>query len=200
MNQVGFVNSVTKAFHSIGFQAKKHSPEILAVAGTVGVVTSAVLACIATTKVNDVVTNAKKKIMNIHECEENGCTAMGAEYTPQQAKHDLTVAYLKTGAEFVKLYGPAVLLGSASIASMLGSNHILRKRYLGAAAAYATTSDTFKKYRSNVVERFGEELDRELKHGVKAQEVEEEVVNEDGTKTTVKRVVNSVDEPSFYNI
>ena len=200
MNQVGFMNNLSRTFHNIGFQLKKHSPEILAVAGTVGVVASAVMACVATTKVDGVLKDAKKKIETIHEAEAHGCTQMGEEYTPQQAKHDLTVAYLQTGVEFVKLYGPAVLLGGTSIAAMLGSNHILRKRYHGAAAAFATTNNAFKDYRNNVVERFGADLDRELKYGIKAQEVEEKVVDEDGNEKTVKKIVNVTDvcTPSEY--
>ena len=37
--------NVTRAINKAGFKLKKHSPEILIVAGVVGVVTSAVMAC-----------------------------------------------------------------------------------------------------------------------------------------------------------
>jgi hypothetical protein len=48
MSKLDFTK-VTRAFHSAGFKIRKHSPEILIVAGVVGVVTSAVMACKATT-------------------------------------------------------------------------------------------------------------------------------------------------------
>ena len=52
MKKIELLNSVTRSFHKVGFQLKKHSPEILVVAGVIGTVASAVMACKATTKVN----------------------------------------------------------------------------------------------------------------------------------------------------
>ena len=46
--------SATRAIGKAGLQIKKHSPEILVVAGVVGTVVSAVMACKATTKLHDV--------------------------------------------------------------------------------------------------------------------------------------------------
>jgi hypothetical protein len=66
------------------------------------------------------------------------------------------------------------------------------------AAAYATVDKSFKEYRSRVVERFGKELDRELRYNIKAKEVDEIVQNEDGTETVVKKTVNVAD-PNLYS-
>ena len=44
--------AATRTLHQVGFQLKKHSPEILVVSGVVGTVVSTVMACKATTKVN----------------------------------------------------------------------------------------------------------------------------------------------------
>ena len=46
--------NLSRTFGKIKFGFKKHSPEILVVAGVVGTVTSAVMACKATTKINDI--------------------------------------------------------------------------------------------------------------------------------------------------
>ena len=43
------ISKVSRSLHKAGFKFKKHSPEILAVTGVIGIVTSAVLACKATT-------------------------------------------------------------------------------------------------------------------------------------------------------
>ena len=83
-------------------------------------------------------------------------------------------------------------------ACVLTSHKILRKRNMALAAAYATVDRSFKEYRGRVVERFGEELDRELKYNIKAKQVEETVVNEDGTETVVTKTVNAVD-PTQYS-
>ena len=45
MNKAEFMNSVSRSIHKVGFQLKKHSPEILVVTGVIGTVASAVMAC-----------------------------------------------------------------------------------------------------------------------------------------------------------
>ena len=101
--------------------------------------------------------------------------------------------YTQTGLEVAKLYAPAVILGTLSITAILTSNNMLRKRNVALAAAYTAVNTSFKEYRGRVIERFGKELDRELRYNIKAQEIEETVVNEDGTETTVKKTVQVAD-------
>ena len=186
------MNNITRKFHKIGFQFKKHSPEILVVAGVVGGVTSAVMACKATTKASDIIEDTKSQIDIIHKGMEDG-NIRGVEYTKEDGTKDLTIVYTQTAVKFIKLYGPAVALGTVSIISILAGHNITRKRNLALAAAYTTIDNSFKQYRNRVIERFGEELDRELRYDIKAKEVEETVVNEDGTESTVKTTVNVID-------
>lgn len=186
------MNNITRKFHKIGFQFKKHSPEILVVAGVVGGVTSAVMACKATTKAGDIIEDTKSQLDIIHKGMEDG-NIRGVEYTKEDGTKDLTIVYTQTAVKFIKLYGPAVALGTVSIVSILAGHNITRKRNLALAAAYTTIDNSFKQYRNRVIERFGEELDRELRYDIKAKEVEETVVNEDGTESTVKTTVNVID-------
>ena len=195
------INKVSRSLHKAGFKFKKHSPEILAVTGVIGIVTSAVMACKATTKVNDIVDEAKETIDKIHESVGKGLhTSDGEEYTEEIAKKDLTITYVQTGLKFVKLYGPSVALGIASIGCMLGSNHILRKRNIALAAALTNVATSFKEYRGRLVDRFGKDLDRELRFGIKAKEVEETVTDEDGKETTVKKTVEVVDPNTAHSM
>lgn len=186
------MNNITRKFHKIGFQFKKHSPEILVVAGVVGGVTSAVMACKATTKAGDIIEDTKSQLDIIHKGMEDG-NIRGVKYTKEDGTKDLTIVYTQTAVKFIKLYGPAVALGTVSIVSILAGHNITRKRNLALAAAYTTIDNSFKQYRNRVIERFGEELDRELRYDIKAKEVEETVVNEDGTESTVKTTVNVID-------
>ena len=55
MSKSVIINKASRAFNKVGFTLKKHSPEILAVAGTVGVITSGVMACKATTKISKII-------------------------------------------------------------------------------------------------------------------------------------------------
>ena len=193
MNMNNIVNSATKTFHRIGFKIKKHSPEILLVTGITGVVTSAVMACKATTKVDAIVEESKNTIDLIHEGMKTG-NIRGVEYTEEDGKKDLAIVYVRTGVKFVKLYGPSVLLGLTSIGCILASNNIIHKRNVALSAAYTAIDRSFKGYRSRVIERFGENMDRELRYNIKTQEVKETVVDEEtGKKKTVKSTVSVVD-------
>lgn len=189
------MTNVSSAFHKVGFQLKKHSPEILVAVGIAGTVVSAVMACKATLKVNTVLDKTRANVEKIHTAVESGKTEAGESYSVEDSKKDLTIVYAHTGIELVKLYAPAVLLGAASIASILASNNILRKRNLALAAAYATVDKGFKEYRGRVIKRFGKELDRELKYNIKAKEVEETVVDENGKEKKVKKTIQVMDGP-----
>ena len=209
MKKLELMNKVSSTFNNVSFQLKKHSPEILIVAGVVGTVASAVMACKATTKVNDILEESKEKVNKIHEVVERveagevvECEDKNGEittYEVEDSKKDLAIVYAQTGLKFVKLYGPSVALGLLSIGCIVKSNDILRKRNVALAAAYATVDKGFKEYRSRVVERFGETVDRELKYNVKAEEIKETVVDEEtGKKKTVKKTVEVVN-PNAYS-
>ena len=195
------MNKVSRAFHKVGFKVKKHGPEILVVVGVVGTVASVVMACKATLKVNDIIDETKELVDDIHEgVEQKKHTADGEEYTQEIANRDLFIIYAQTGWKFVKLYGPAVALGVASISCMVASNSILRKRNIALAAAYTAVDTGFKEYRGRVIERFGKDLDRELRYNIKAKEIEELVVDENGNETTVKKTVEVIDPNAIHNI
>jgi hypothetical protein len=193
--------TTTRAFHRAGFQLKKHSPEILVVTGVIGTVASAIMACKATTKVNFILEETKEKIDIIHAGVEKGEVAGYMDngevgtvaYTEKDSQKDLAIVYGQTALKMVRLYGPAVLVGATSIACILAGHNITRKRNLALAAAYTAVDTGFKKYRGRVVERFGEKLDKELLYNIKATEVEETVVDEEGNETVVKKTVDVAD-------
>ena len=195
MNTTELKNKVTRKLCKVKFGLKKHSPEILVVAGTVGVVTSAVLACKATLKVNAVVDEAKENLNKIEVAGQKGVTEAGETYTEEDVKNETKIVYIQTGVKLAKLYALPVGLGVVSIAAILGGHNILRKRNIALAASYTALFNDFKGYRSRVVERFGEQLDKELKYNLKTKEVEEIVVHEDGTEEIVKKKEQVMDDP-----
>lgn len=189
--KTNMINGLSRTFHKVGFKFKQHSPEILIAAGVVGVVASGVLACKATLKVNSVLDESKENIKKIHEATDNGVTEAGQSYTEEDAKKDLTIVYVQTGVKLVKMYAPAVALGALSITGIVASNRILRKRYIASAAAYATIDRGFKEYRSRVIDRFGKELDKELKYNIKSETIEEVKTDEKGKEKIVKSTVDT---------
>lgn len=192
-NKTEILKSVNGVTSKAVMKLKKHSPEILVVAGIAGTVVSAVLACKATTKVAEILDETKGTLDTIHEGMETGAIN-GQEYTNEDGKKDTVVVYAQTGMKLAKLYGPAIILGTLSITSILASNNILRKRNVALGAAYAAIDKSFKEYRGRVIERFGEQVDTELKYGIKAKKFEEiEVDPETGKEKKVKRTVMVAD-------
>lgn len=192
-NKTEIMKSVNGMASKTVMKLKKHSPEILVVAGIAGTVVSAVLACKATTKVAEILDETKGTLDTIHEGMETGAIN-GQEYTTEDGKKDTVVVYAQTGMKLAKLYAPAIILGTLSITSILASNNILRKRNVALGAAYAAIDKSFKKYRGRVIERFGEQVDTELKYGIKAKKFEEiEVDPETGKEKKVKKTVMVAD-------
>lgn len=192
-NKTEIMKSVNGVASKAVMKLKKHSPEILVVAGIAGTVVSAVLACKATTKVAEILDETKGTLDTIHEGMETGAIN-GQEYTTEDGKKDTVVVYAQTGVKLAKLYGPAIILGTLSITSILASNNILRKRNVALGAAYAAIDKSFKEYRGRVIERFGEQVDTELKYGIKAKKFEEiEVDPENGKEKKVKKTVMVAD-------
>lgn len=186
----GIVNTTT-------IKIKKHSPEILIVAGVIGTVASAVMACKATTKLSTVLEEHKNDVDAVHKCSDD--EELKGEYSKEDAKKDLTIIYAQTGVKLAKLYAPAIALGALSLTSIIASNNILRKRNVALAAAYATVDKSFKEYRSRVVDRFGEQVDKELKYDIKAKKFEETVKDpETGKEKKVKSTVNVANADSGY--
>lgn len=159
------------------FTVKKYSPEILLGAGLVGGVAATVMACIATPKIDGILEDSKTKIDAVHKYKENpelvkeieNCRVQ--EYTEQDAQKDLVIIYAKTAWELLKIYGPSLIVGTVSIAAILASHNILRKREVAAALALTSMTKAFSDYRQNVIESYGEEEDQRLRHGIKAVEV-----------------------------
>lgn len=188
--------------NKIGFKLRKKSPEILVVAGVAGVIVSTVMACKATTKAGEIAEATNETLAEIHDAAENGVTKAGKTYDENDKKKDLTIAYVHAGVMYAKLYAPAAVTGIGSIAMILTSHHILKKRNIALAAAYTTLDKSFKEYRGRVVERFGEQVERELRYNIKAKEVETTVVDDKGKEKKVKEIKNvaaSGWDPSQYS-
>lgn len=192
MNKTKIANDISRKLNRVGFKLKKHSPEILVVSGVVGVVTSGIMACKATTKLSGILDETRETVEKIEEVAANP-DMISEEYTQEDAKKDKVIVYTQTSLKVAKLYAPSIIIGGLSIGAILTGSNIFRKRNMALAAAYATIDKSFKEYRGRVVERFGEDMDRELKYNAKTKEIKEQIEDENGKKKTVKTKINVVD-------
>ena len=187
---------MVKVYNKSEMKVRKYSPEILAGVGVVGVIASTVMACKATTKLNDILAESKEQLEQIKTVAVD--PAYADKYTEDDAKKDTTITYVQTGVKVAKLYAPSVILCTSSLGCLLASNNILKKRNAALSAAYMTVDKSFKEYRRRVAERFGDEVEKEIRYNIKAKEIV--TVDEEGNevKETVK-VMEGADNPTTYS-
>lgn len=159
---------------------RKHSPEILMFLGIGGMVTGGVMACKATHDHFDEI--VVDHLIQVDEIKK-------AKADENDKKKEMMKACLKTAGRMTALYAPSVTIGALSITSILAGNNILRKRNIALAAAYTAIDRGFKDYRGRVVDRFGADVDRELRNDLHQEKIEETVTDEDGKKKKVKKTV-----------
>ena len=169
-----------KIINKVKFNVVKHSPEILMGLGIAGVITSTVLACRSTLKVQEILDYKEENMNNIKEVLAEG----REDYTEEDARKDKTIIMTTTAIRIMKLYIPSVIIGAGSIACLLESHNVMRNRNAGLAAALAATTESFKQYRERVTEKYGDEVDKEMRYGIKKEKKEK-----DGKKTKEEIVV-----------
>ena len=192
MNKLDVIKqSITKMTGRTGLTIKKYSPEILMGVGVVGVVASTVMACKATLKVEGLVDGAKSSLDDINHVLDN--PEEFSTYTQEDGKKDKALVYIQTGAHLLKIYGPAIALGTASLGCLLGSHKIMKKRNVAVVAAYKAVEESFKSYRKRVVSEFGEDKDFEFRNGIIKTEEKVEILDKDGKKKKVKKEFDVLD-------
>ena len=111
-------------------------------------------------------------------------------------KKDIVKTYAKTSGEMAKIYAPAVVLGATSVCCVLAEHCVMQKKVdnlektvAGLSAAYIAVDSAFKAYRKRVVDKYGEEEDKNLRFGFKEETVEVTETDDNGKekKKKVKR-------------
>jgi hypothetical protein len=165
---------------------QKASPEVLLGVGIAGMIGSTVLACRATLKMDAVVDEAAIKLSTAKTLQHN-------EYSEKDRSRDISLIYFQTGVQFVRLYAPAMIVGAASIYAIRTSHGILNRRNIALTAAYGALEKGFSEYRARVIDKYGEDEDRNLRYGTREVEIVDPKTKK---KKTVTRV--SLDDPSIY--
>lgn len=127
---------------------KAHSPIILTVIGSTGVVITAVLAVKSTPKALKLIEEAKM--------------TKGDELTVGET---VQVAW--------KPYIPAIISCVSTILCIVGANYLNIQKQKNLMSAYMLLYNAFKEYRNRVSERYGEEVDEEFSHDLVRNQLEE---------------------------
>lgn len=142
---------VTRLAGRAGLVLSKHAPTILTAAGTVGFIGTTVLASKATLKVEETIAEEAALLVKVHEAHEEG------KLTDKYATRDKVILYTRMSTKLGKLYAPALILGAASIASLITGHGIMLKRNASLAAAYAAVDQAFKTYKKKIEAKFGKD-------------------------------------------
>ena len=150
-------------------KTQKISPELALGAGIVCGIGAVVVGVMRAKKVYAVVEETRKELNDIRntqkDCEENGWPIP----LDSDIKRMSTRAYITMVWKIAKELAPAIGLEAASIAFVLLSHGVLKKRYLNTTAAYAALSEAFKGYRERVKESIGEETEKFVMSAVKKE-------------------------------
>lgn len=171
----------------VALLARKYSPQILTGLGIAGFIGSTVLACKATTEVQEALEEHKYEIEQIKKASND------YDYSNGEIVKMKTEVFSRTSLEIVKLYAPSVGLAVFGTTCVLASLGIMQKRNAAIGAAYAFVSGKFGEYRDRVREQLGEEKDIEFYHGLKKETITVEETDENGKKKKVKKEVEVVD-------
>lgn len=165
--------------------SRKNSPSILFGAGVVGTVASTVMACRATLKLDQVLLDMSTDLEVAHDMDHSA-------YSESDRKKDITLIYARSMGKIGRLYAPSIMLGITSISALTKSHNMLNERNIALTAAYAAVDKAFSEYRERVVDKYGEEQDRDFRYETERVEVE----NGKGKTKTVTRVAPG--EHSMY--
>lgn len=168
---------------------KMNSPEIMLIAGIGAGIGALVMTQRATLKVATVKINeeaAKKNIAEKAALYEEDPDSLDQPYTREDAASDMVLLKRKTALEYIKLYVGPTILEVASIGLIFGSHHIMKQRQAALAASCAAIAQAYKTYRQNVINKYGEEVDKEMLYGSEKETIKKtETDPETGEKKKV---------------
>lgn len=172
---------------------KNHSPEILMVTGVVATTTATVLACRSTLKAQTIIADHKANLDAVNEA----LALETPEYTEADAKKDAVISTVQTTGKIIKAYAIPATLYVGGMYCFFKAKNVLTDRNINLAAAYAGLDQTFKAYRSRVAERYGADIEHDIKCGINRGEVEVTTVDKKGKEKTTIEKTEWIDSNGF---
>lgn len=122
-----------------------NSPALLTAIGVTGTITTALLTGKATWKAKDV----------LDRYHNDAARRFGEDYEPPSLKKDVELVW--------KIYVPAAGVGLSTIVCIVLANRIGNRRAAAVAAAYTISEKAFVEYKEKVIEKIGENKEREIR-------------------------------------
>lgn len=149
---------VKPASKKIGDMLVKNSPAILTGVSVVGVITTTAMAIQAT----------PKAINLIREREEYE-SKVNTEFDKLNKKEILSTVW--------KCYVPTAIMGSVTIACIIGANSVNYKRNAALASLYSLTERSVREYQNKVIETIGETKEQKVRDSIAQDTLKQNPVN-----------------------
>ena len=182
-----------KIFTDLSNAVRKKSPELLVVTGVLAFAGTLYSMYKSTIKIKETVDDANKDIEAINTTVESN-----DEYTEELANEDINMVKKASAKKIIKAAVPTVLLAVGTLSCFLGADYIRRQRHAALFAASEMTLRAYNNYRQGVIDKFGEEVDKELKYKLYKEDIEVEETNpETGRKKKAKKQIIRTDYDGY---
>lgn len=154
-------------------RVRHHSPALLFGAGVVGLGATVILACKATLKVEEVLVDHEKNMLDINRIE-NSSNIRDRDVDYDRERRHIT---LHTSARLAKLYAPSAVAAVVTIACLTTSHRQLTNRNAQLTAAYVGLQRFLDGYRGRVREEIGTEREKAAYYASTPVELAEDTPN-----------------------
>lgn len=162
---------ITKSSREFGRALSKNSPTILTALGVAGLLSTVVLAIKATPKAVLIVEMEEKyRLENFQDEDYN----------------TLPIPPLDIVELTWREYVPTVAMGLATIACMVGSNHINLRRNAALASLFSITETALREYQAKVVEQIGEKKEEKIRGEISQDHLDANPMNKSSIIITGK--------------
>lgn len=195
------MNKIKSTIYLVGRTVKmfgiKHGPAIALGVGIAAIPTAVILSSFASLKAKKIVEDAEWELDDIEntsrvegEDKETG-DIVCEEYTPEAKERDKARVMAKTALKLTTVYLPTAATTAVAISGILVYTKIIKQRLLIATTAYAALDTAFKNYRERVVEKYGKEIDHQLRYGIKKDLIQTTKIDENGNEVPVTKEVET---------
>ena len=188
----------SKIAFKTGMKLRKASPELMLVGGLIAGGAAIATACIAMKKTVEErdIPEAHEELDEIqsvvNEPDENGVAMDEKEFRSIMNRRQFRV-YKKLAKKLARKWGIPLFLALLSVALILGSHGVLKKRYISTTLAYKALDEAFRDYRERIKEAVGEEKELHYFNGTH-EGGETTIVDENGEAITTKVAVKDRDK------
>ena len=168
---------------------------ILLISGITAGLGTVILASKGTLAAKDIIKEHKENVNDINKKTE----ALPDYKESEERRNDIVKNCVNTTAKIAKVYAPSIVMGATSVCCLVAQHKLLQNKVTNLeetvaslSAAYIAIDTAFKKYRKRVVDKYGEEIDRELRFGEKTEVIEVTETNEKGKTKTHKEKIKTI--------